>query len=61
MPLYVPEHPLEQSAPGALRVFPLRRKAHGILAMGGNLIALCGSGTTVLTLLAGQDLTVAAT
>ena len=61
MRLYVPEHPLEQSAPGALRVFPLRRKAHGILAMGGNLIALCGSGTTVLTLLAGEDMVLSAT
>ena len=61
MRLYVAEHPLEQSAPGALRIYPLRRKAHGILAMGGNLIALCGSGTTVLTLLTGKDMVVSAT
>ena len=61
VPLYVPEHPLEQSAPGALRIYPLRRKAHGILAMGGDLLALCGSGTTVLTLLTGDDMVVYAT
>ena len=61
MPLYVPEHPLEQSAPGALRVYPLRRQAHGILAMGSNLIALCGSENTTLTLLTGEDLAVSAT
>ena len=61
MRLYVPEHPLEQSAPGALRVYPLRQKAHGILAMGSSLIALCGSDTTVLTLLTGEDLVVSAT
>ena len=61
MPLYVPEHPLEQSAPGALRIYPLRRKAHGVLAMGDDLLALCGSGTTVLTLLTGEDMVVSAT
>ena len=61
MPLYVPEHPLEQSAPGALRIYPLRRKAHGVLAMGSDLLALCGSGTTVLTLLTGEDMVVSAT
>ena len=61
MSLYVPDHPLEQSAPGALRVYPLRRQAHGILAMGSNLIALCGSETTTLTLLTGEDLAVSAT
>lgn len=61
MRLYVPEHPLEQSAPGALRIYPLRRKAHGILAMGDDLLALCGSGTTVLTLLTGDDMVVSAT
>lgn len=59
-PLYVPEHPLEQSAPGALRIFPLRQKAHGLLVMGDNLLALCGSDTTVLTLLTGEDLVVTA-
>ena len=61
MSLYVPDHPLEQSAPGALRVYPLRRQAHGILAMGSNLIALCGSENTTLTLLTGEDLAVSAT
>lgn len=60
MRLYVPEHPLEQSAPGALRVYPLRQKAHGILAMGSDLIALCGSDTTTLVLLTGEDLAVSA-
>lgn len=59
--LYVPEHPLEQSAPGALRVYPLRRQAHGLLAMGSNLIALCGSDGTELILLTGRDMTVSAT
>lgn len=58
--LYVPEHPLEQSAPGALRIFPLRRQAHGLKAMGNSLIALCGGESTVLTLLNGEDLTVSA-
>ena len=61
MSLYVPDHPLEQSAPGALRIYPLRRQAHGILAMGSNLIALCGSENTTLTLLTGEDLAVSAT
>ena len=61
MRLYVPEHPLEQSAPGALRVYPLRQQAQGILAMGSDLIALCGSDTTVLTLLTGEELLVSAT
>ena len=61
MRLYVPEHPLEQSAPGALRVYPLRRQAEGILAMGNSLIALCGSETTTLALLTGEDLVVSAT
>ena len=61
MRLYVPEHPLEQSAPGALRVYPLRRQAHGILAMGSSLIALCGGDTTTLALLTGEDLVVSAT
>lgn len=60
MRLYVPEHPMEQFAPGALRIFPLRRQAHGVRAMGGNLIALCGNETTVLTLLTGEDLAVRA-
>lgn len=59
-PLYVPEHPLEQSAPGALCIFPLRQKAHGLLVMGDNLLVLCGSDTTVLTLLTGEDLVVTA-
>lgn len=59
--LHVPEHPLEQSAPGALRIFPLGQQAEGILAMGSSLIALCGSDTTVLTLLTGEDLAVTAT
>ena len=61
MRLYVAEHPLEQAAPGALRVYPLRQQAHGILAMGNSLIALCGSDATTLTLLAGEDLLVSAT
>ena len=61
MRLYVPEHPLEQSAPGALRVYPLRRQAEGILAMGNSLIALCGSESTTLALLTGEDLVVSAT
>ena len=61
MPLYVPGHPLEQSAPGALLVYPLRRQAHGLLAMGNRLIALCGSDGTELTLLTGEDMTVSAT
>ena len=59
--LYVPEHPLEQAAPGALRIYPLRQQAHGILAMGSNLLTLCGIDTTVLTLLTGEDLMVSAT
>ena len=59
--LYVPEHPLEQAAPGALRIYPLRQQAEGILSMGNDLIALCGIDTTVLTLLTGEDLMVSAT
>ena len=61
MRLYVPGHPLEQSAPGALRVYPLRQQAEGILAMGSHLIALCGGDTTELTLLTGEDLVVSNT
>ena len=58
--LYTPEHPLEQSAPGALRIYPLGQQAHGLLTMGSNLIALCGSETTTLTLLTGEDPVVSA-
>lgn len=61
VPLYVPEHPLEQSAPGALRVYPLWQQAHGVLAMGSSLIALCGRENTTLTLLTGDELAVSAT
>lgn len=61
MALYVPAHPLEEAAPGALRVYPLRQQAHGLLAMGSNLIALCGGDATMLTLLTGEDLVVSAT
>ena len=53
--LYEPGHPLEQSAPGALRIFPLGQQAEGILAMGSHLIALRGNDTTELALLTGED------
>lgn len=58
--LYAPEHPLAQSAPGALRIYPLGQQANGLLAMGSNLIALRGSENTTLTLLTGEDPVVSA-
>ena len=61
MSLYVPGHPLERSAPGALQVYPLGQQVHGVLAMGNSLIALCGSENTTLTLLVGEELAVSAT
>lgn len=60
--LYVPGHPLEQAAPGALQVYPLRlTQAKGIRILNGNVLLLSGSGSTTLTLLAPPDMTVYAT
>ena len=56
-PLYVPGHPLEQSAPGALRVYPLDTPARRILAAEQGILLLSGEETTDLTLLTGEDLT----
>lgn len=54
----------ETSVPerSALRVFPLeQRKVQGMQAWGDQLLLLSGYGSTTLTLLAGEDLTAAAT
>ncbi len=59
-PLYVPGHPLEQSAPGALRVYPLDTPARRILAAEQGILLLSGEETTDLTLLTGEELTPAA-
>ena len=59
--LYAPGHPLEQSAPGALRIYPLHvTDAQGMLVMGDSLLLLSGSDGTQLTLLEGETLTVTA-
>ena len=58
--LYAPGHPLEDSAPGALRIYPLSCQAQGMLAMGEKLLLFTGAGGTELILLTGEDLTVAA-
>lgn len=59
-PLYAPGHPLEQSAPGALRVYPLETPARRILAAEQGILLLSGEETTEMTLLTGEDLTPAA-
>lgn len=60
-PLYAPGHPLEQSAPGALRVYPLSSPAQGILAMGDGLLLISDGDCTELTRLTGKNLAVCAT
>lgn len=59
-PLYAPGHPLEQSAPGALRAYPLSTPARKILAAEQGILLLSGEETTDLTLLTGEELTPAA-
>ena len=55
---YDPNHPMEQANPGIIRVYPLTlRKVHGVLAMGNDVLALSGRGSTRLTLLTGDKLT----
>lgn len=57
----VPIHPLEQSYPGLIRVFPLtQRKVHGIRAIGSDILVLSGTDSTTLTLLTGEHLREAA-
>lgn len=57
----VPVHPLEQSYPGLIRVFPLTpRKVHGIRAIGSDILVLSGTDSTTLTMLTGEHLREAA-
>lgn len=55
--LYDPNHPMEQSYPGLVRAYPLTlRKAHGIRALGKDVLILSGQGSTTLTVFTGEDL-----
>lgn len=55
--MYAPEHPMELSTQGALRVYPLTtRKTHGMIAFGEDLLLFSGYGNTTLTCLTGTDL-----
>ena len=59
--MYAPEHPLEQTYQGALRVYPLTtRKTQGIRSFGNDLLLFSGYGSTTLTRLTGEDLTLSA-
>lgn len=50
-PTYVPGHPLAQSAPEALRVYPLDTPVQALVPMGQKLLLISGGETTDLTLL----------
>ena len=54
--LYMPGHPLEQTASGALHVFPLdQQHVRGIRFLGEDLLIFSGLEGTVLTLLSGEE------
>lgn len=59
-PEYVPDHPLAQSAPGALKIYPLEWNVQAVRTMGEKLLLLSGEDTTQLTLLDRENLTVLA-
>ena len=59
-PEYVPGHPLAQSAPGALKIYPLASSVQGMVSMGEKLLLLSGEDETQLTLLDRDSLEVLA-
>ena len=55
--LYDPDHPLENSNPGLIRVYPLHlENVQGIRAFGKDVLVLSGQNQTKLTLFAGDEL-----
>lgn len=59
--MYDSTHPLEEQHQGALKVYPLTmRKVRGIRAMGDNLLVFSGYGSTTLTMLSGEELSIRA-
>lgn len=59
--MYAPEHPLSQQYGKDLKVYPLTtRKTRGAVALGENILIFSGQGSTTLTLLTGEELTVSA-
>lgn len=55
--LYDPDHPLENSNPGLIRVYPLPlENVQGIRAFGKDVLVFSGHDATVLTLFTGEDL-----
>lgn len=57
----VPGHPLEQSAPGALTVYPLDETVQAVFPLGEKLLLLTGGEESGLALLDKETLTVLAT
>lgn len=56
---YAPGHPLEELYRGSLRVYPQDiRQVLGMRAMGDSLLLFSGYGTTTLTMLTGEELSV---
>ena len=55
--LYDPDHPLEKSNPGLVRVYPLKlENVQGIRAFGKDVLVLSGQNQTKLTLFTGDEL-----
>lgn len=55
--LYDPGHPMEQEYPGLIRAYPLTmQEAHGMRAVGKDVLLLSGLETTNLTLYSGENL-----
>lgn len=59
-PEYVPGHPLAQSAPEALKVYPLDWDVQAVLSLGEKLLLLSGTDTTELILMDRDSLEVLA-
>lgn len=59
-PEYVPGHPLAQSAPEALSVYPLEWNVQAMVPLGEKLLLLSGEDTTELILMDRESLTVLA-
>ncbi len=59
--MYAPDHPMEREYPGEIRAYPLTmRKVQGILPFGKEVVTLSGYGSTTLTLLSGEALSLEA-
>lgn len=59
--LYEPGSDLEALTAGAVRVYPLDNTGYfGVLPMGGDLLLFSGGGSTTLTVLTGENLSIAA-